>query len=131
MNWSEIKYFKPIEWGPLPDKVQPKLIYLLDAIREAYGKSITIHCSYATNGHSKKSWHYKGCAVDFHFNDEDYAAQFDCIRSFDDVGGIGAYMQWNHPGFHIDIRPERLYWTERNGLYIYDLSAVLEDVRGS
>ena len=39
-------------------------------------------------------------------------------------------MNWSHPGFHIDIRPQRLYWTERKGVYIYDLASVLEDLNG-
>ena len=39
-------------------------------------------------------------------------------------------MNWAHPGWHIDIRPTRLYWTERNGIYVYSLAAVKEDLNG-
>lgn len=136
MNWELVRHFKKSEWGQNADLVHPDLIFLLDEIRHQYDKKCHIHCAYATSGHSRKSWHYPKellgnmCgAVDFHFEDENYTAQFDLIRSFDIAGGIGYYNPsvWNHSGWHIDIRPNRLYWTERNGAYIYDLNAVIED----
>ena len=136
MNWNLIRHFKKSEWGQNADLVHPDLIFLLDEIRHQYDKKCQIHCAYATGGHSGKSWHYPKpslgnmCgAVDFHFEDENYTAQFDLIRSFDIAGGIGYYNPtiWNNSGWHIDIRPTRLYWTERNGVYVYDLNAVLED----
>lgn len=135
MDWQTVQHFKQHEWEPHSELVHPKLIYLIDAIRHEYEKKIFIHCAFAQSGHSKKSWHYKkdeldgmSGAVDLHFEEHDYRSQFDLIRSFDDVGAIGFYPHWSNPGFHIDIRPNRLYWTERNGIYIYDINAVLEDL---
>ena len=131
MDWDQVIHFKKSEWEPGADQVVPKLIFLLDAIRQAYGKPIHIHCAFAQKGHSSKSWHYKGGAVDFHFDDHDHLAQFHCIQAFEDVGGVGYYNPniWNHSGWHIDIRPTRLYWTQRGDTYIYSLQSVLEDVK--
>ena len=132
MDWSIVKHFTKGEWGIHPELVDTKLIFLLDAIRHEYGKACIIHCAWAKAGHSSKSYHYLGKAVDFHFEDNDHKRQFELISSFPEAGGIGYYGPgvWNHPGFHIDIRPQRLYWTERKGVYIYDLASVLEDING-
>lgn len=132
MDWSNVGHFTQKEWGNHSELVDPQLIFLLDAIRHEYGKPCIIHCAWASSGHSTKSYHYLGKAVDFHFEDNDYAKQFELISSFPEVGAIGFYGPgvWAHPGFHIDIRPVRLYWTERNGIYVYNLAAVKEDLNG-
>ena len=125
MDWSQIEFFTADEWGEGWENVDPNLIYLLDEIRSTYDKPIIIHCAFAQKGHSPKSQHYLGKAVDFHFKDSDYVAQYNLLRSYDVIGGLGAYMHWTHPGFHIDLRPNRLYWTaDRSGGYIYGQDAI-------
>lgn len=130
MEWKNIQHYVESEWSPHSEKVNPALIYLMDRIREIYGKKIFIHCAWANSGHSSKSQHYLGKAVDFHFEDDDYDRQFMIMDSIPVIGGIGAYLNtWNNPGWHLDIRPNRLYWRDLGGnVYEYGKEAVLKDI---
>ena len=129
VDWSKVKYFKSHEWGKEPDKAAPALVYALDRAREMARCPIIIHVCWAQDGHSDRSFHYTGQAVDFHFGDE-----ISCIRQFaalaaqPEFGAIGFYPHWDpRPGWHVDLRgwtDGRLYWVRQNGVYRYGVQAL-------
>lgn len=103
MNWSKVKHFTEKEnWGS-PSLMDYDLIYGLDALREYVGLPVIIHCGYATKGHSKKSWHYTGHAVDCHIENMSILDQYLAAERFG-FGGIGVYPYWVKPGLHLDTR---------------------------
>ena len=109
-----MRYFKKSEFVKDPDRLHPKIMPLMDDLRHLAGVPIHIHVAWNDGGHSKKSYHYKGMAVDFHFgkgkgilNPRKLTPleQFGAIRSIPEFCGIGYYPWWNAPGWHVDIRP--------------------------
>jgi uncharacterized protein YcbK (DUF882 family) len=83
-----------------------------------------IHEGYATDGHSDKSQHYEGNAVDFHADnitlEEAYVKLckiLDLLQLTDRVG-LGLYPDWNSPGFHLDLRGSRARWCYRDGIQL-------------
>lgn len=138
VDWSLAPHFVPGEWGPRVELVSPALIYEANAIREACGAPFIVLCSYATEGHSQKSYHYvfpdipgreRALAVDFRFGDApggrplSFERQFAHIAAREGVGAIGFYpfgfctrrgRKRMRPFWHIDLRPRdngrRLYW---------------------
>lgn len=129
VNWSQIRHFDRNEWPKDPSKVNPKLIYTMDDVREGAGVPVWIHVAYEEDGHSPNSYHYRGDAVDFHFGVSEkagkklsYLEQFVVLSQYP-FGAIGFYPFWNNPGWHVDLRPwgeRRLYWVRnRNGGYDY------------
>ena len=55
--------------------------------------------------HSPNSYHYKGLAVDGHFVGLSPIEVY-IIMSKMGVRGFGYYPDWQHPGFHFDLRPQ-------------------------
>jgi len=134
-QWKTIKHFNPKEkWGD-PEKMDYRLVWMLDRLREKIGKPIIIHCGYATDGHAENSYHYKGQAVDFHveggaFNFHEgwksVTLEFRNRRMDRKVFfmqekfwflGLGIYPHWNNPGFHLDLGPARSWWQNAEGGY--------------
>jgi len=123
-DWAKVKHFTPKEpWGNWR-KVQKKLIFGVDALREFAGKKFVIHNAYDQSGHSDGSYHYEGKALDGHFEGMHILDQFIVAMRFDQFNGIGVYLDWDHPGLHLDMRPfsARLMtnslWLRKNGKYI-------------
>lgn len=123
--WGQLRHFTIDEkWGD-PNKMNGLLLILLDHTRDLYGNIFTIHCGYATTGHSPKSQHYLGNAVDFHIvSDEPFADQvrrllqiFDLLQVSDRIG-LGIYPEWSHPGFHLDVRGRKARWGRIQGRYV-------------
>lgn len=129
--WSQIKNFKPYEFGKDYSKVSMDLIILLDRLRSQTGEPISIHCAYATDGHSDKSQHYKGLATDLHSEADDVIFLQEAKRL--GFTGIGYYPKWKpKPGFHLDIREGKpVYWySPSNGVYEYvSFNELLEYVK--
>lgn len=120
--WKSLRYFSPNEnWGS-PEKMNHKLLRKLDNLRHKVGHPIHINTGYATHGHSKRSEHYKGNAVDC--NCPNISLGEFWIRAVE-IGftGIGAYFDWNTLGLHLDLRPDkrRVFWIRENGIYKYHL----------
>jgi len=140
VDWSKVKHFSPTEWRKDPTKVSSELVYAADEVRDIAGKyypgvKFIIHVAWDDGGHSPKSYHYTGLAVDFHFSVPDnvtfpYSEQFALLSSMRVFGGIGFYPFWNHPGWHIDLRDRKptLYWTRIHGKYIYTLPDVIKTI---
>ena len=99
------------------------LIVLLKMLQDKMpiGTDIILH--YGVEGeHSKNSFHYKGMAVDLHF--ERYKQLIKTSELFEFIvnewiGGIGVYPHWNAPGFHLDIGPiGRMWYQNEKGEYL-------------
>ena len=135
-NWNEIKHFRREEFKKDPDKISPQLVKLMDGIREVSGFPIVIHVAWDDSGHAPNSYHYKGLAVDFHWvaslDRFPYLEQFLLLSQFREIGGIGFYPHWNHPGWHIDLRPStyRMLWfRDAKGKYHYELFNLFEELK--
>lgn len=104
-------------WGD-PDKINPKLIFLLDEMRDFAG--IPFKINYGTQGvHSPTSQHYYGNAIDGYFPGITIKEQFMIAIRFP-FTGIGLYPCWNNPGLHLDVRPQSykaLWWRDSGGAY--------------
>lgn len=131
-DWAAIRYFRPEEWRYDPEKVVPALVMLLSELRSRAGVPIVIHEAWADKGHSEKSYHYRGMAVDFHFEGNlSYLEQFAHIVALQ-FGGIGFYPGWHRPGWHVDLRAaqdSRLFWTRQRGEYKYGPNAIARVLR--
>ena len=119
--WKRLKYFNPKEsWGD-PERINPRLLILLDALREYIKVPIIIHCG--TQGkHSANSYHYKGMAVDCHAKGINLFDFYLAAERFY-FTGIGVYPEWNNPGLHLDIRPcdvgcPQARWGRVDGEYV-------------
>ena len=124
MDWSTVKYFRKEEWGKDPENVHPLLVHIVDEIRYLSGVPISIHVAWDDSGHSTKSYHYRNpsLAVDLHFQAGriSYTEQLQLFLAYKEIGGIGFYPSWAHPGWHIDLRQgQRLFWIQKNGVYNY------------
>ena len=124
MDWTTVKHFKKSDWGKDPEKVHPRLVQIIDEIREISGVPISIHVAYDYGGHSSKSYHYRdpALACDLHFKAGiiSYTEQLQLFLMYPEINGIGIYKEWKHPGFHVDLRqPPRLFWEQKNGVYNY------------
>ncbi len=123
-------------WGDIA-KVQWYHVIHLAQIRERlreYGCDwqMIIHGSYATSGHAPQSFHYKGLATDFRFHFKSrqpkYSLQFQydtlqdilSVLNLSHFCGLGAYPDWQLPGFHLDSRGWRARWIRVRGGYVYD-----------
>lgn len=124
-----MRYFKKEEFVKDPDKVDPSLIDTIDELRHIAGVPIHIHVAWSASGHSDKSYHYKGMAVDFHFAGLTHLEQWAYIRCFPNLRGIGFYPWWKNPGWHADLRSTELFWISRSeGEYIYSAEALVKEL---
>lgn len=106
INWGAVKYFTPDEnWGDV-SKINPRLVYLLNTLRDFVKKPIRIH-RYAYEPRDKGQ-HPLGNAADMHIEDMHIMDQFFAASRFN-FTGIGAYPNWNNPGLHVDCRPLEIY----------------------
>ena len=140
--WSSIEWFEESEWKQDPSKASLNLIRAMDLVREAtlrvkppHGVPIYIHECWAPDGHSPRSYHYTGQAVDFHFGPGlSYLEELLLLVKFNQFGGIGFYPKWKpRPGWHVDMRNYnsngRLYWFYHSALgYQYGASALAHAV---
>jgi len=127
--WKYIKkYFSPYEsWGNV-EELSGILLIGLKLIRHEINIPFIIHCGTQGN-HAKNSYHYRGLAVDGHFQTElPIWIQYDILENTLDnlqlknYTGIGVYPFWNNPGFHIDFRGYMARWGRidyNNGTYVY------------
>ncbi len=130
--WDYLKYFKPDpnKWGD-PSKMDGSLLLTMDALRAECSMPIVINCGYATSGHAKHSYHYKGMACDWHFllvpkTVDDFKDQVKLVLEacellqIDQFIGLGIYPYWHRPGFHLDVRGFKARWVrDKDNQYHY------------
>jgi uncharacterized protein YcbK (DUF882 family) len=101
--------------GKLPAHGMSKqLIELLEQIRAAFNKSITITSGYRCEKHNKevggakKSQHMDGIAADIKVTDVSaHEVHAYLLKHFDDkIGGLGKYKSWTH----VDCRSGKSRW---------------------
>lgn len=135
MIWNILDYFYQSEaWGD-HTKMNPIILFVMDKIRGMlpHGCRIKIHCGFADSGHSRKSEHYKGNAVDFHvvgltfLDAETLLMTYLHRKGLVNFVGVGLYPDWSNPGFHIDCRGSRASWGKINSTEGYvSYAAALE-----
>jgi len=120
----QLDNFTPYEnWGDA-SKVNGTLLLLLQEIRAYVGKSFVIHNAYEKGGHSEKSQHYIGNAVDFHIEGISFLNAIEeieeAIRFYqvEDHIGLGIYPDWYNPGFHLDVRGTKARWGRVGSTYV-------------
>jgi len=103
IDWEKVKHFKRTEaWGD-PDKINPLLVYSLDALREFTGRSIIINNAYRPD--DPGSTHKNGDAADIVIVGLPVMDQFLMAERTRLFAGIGVYPHWRRPGLHVDVRP--------------------------
>ena len=115
------KYFSRAELschccGGLPDGgMEPRLLSVLDAMRERIGKPCFISCAYRCPAHNAEvggvsnSQHVLGTAADFQLPDGWSVEELAQLAEECGADGIGCYS-W---GCHVDVRGYAARWDER------------------
>lgn len=100
--WNDMRYFSKSEkWGD-PDKMDSKLIYQIDYMRDYIDRPVHIHCGFEDR--NAIGYHPKGLAADLHIEGLSVFDQFILASRFG-FTGIGLYPIWNNQGLHVDMRP--------------------------
>ena len=136
-SWKHIIHFIPREFDDplIPNShqhISSQTVILLDKLRCILNRKIITHWKIGgcvdvngSHGHSDDSRHLVANgsdAVDFHIDTNMniwWQYNYVCQCGF---GGIGVYLWWKHPGFHVDcrLRSETLHWISRQkGQYEY------------
>lgn len=105
-DWESIEFFKQSEFNQ-PNKMEYHFINRLDQFRKMIGKPIIIHSSYR-EGDPKS--HGRGEAVDVHIVGISLLCAYVLASESGLFGGIGVYPNWNNPGLHLDMRPQKARW---------------------
>jgi hypothetical protein len=107
-----LTYFKPDEFDNF-QMMNSEFLLFIDSVRDKVAIRWKIKKDYATAGHSPTSMHYQGRAIDFKMlSDADLLSQashlLNCLCG--SVFRLGVYPGWNEPGFHLDNKPQNLFW---------------------
>jgi hypothetical protein len=90
-------------------------------------KPFIIHCGFSLIGHSPKSFHREGHAVDFHVKGIGLYTAWEIINKMWWMGGAGIYPNWKNPGFHVDLGHYRRWYKNKNGNYFNIKNGVFEE----
>lgn len=101
LAWSQYE-----ESGPGIDHVDVRLIVLLRDLDTYTGNDLMLHCVYDED-RAPENLHRQGLAADGHIHNMNLIDQYVCISRFP-FKGIGLYTAWNHPGFHVDLRKQKI-----------------------
>jgi len=122
--WDYLNHFSPQEnWGN-NRKVSGLILLPVNAIRDYCGWEFYVHNAYSPTGHTPSSYHYKGLAIDGHFNplipfDIQIVKVEEALYDLQlgDFMGVGLYPTWKNlstgeglPGFHFDARGFKARW---------------------
>ena len=105
--------------GQLPDDgMDPRLLDVLDAMREEIGAPLTLSCAYRCPAHNAEvggvpnSQHVQGCAADVLLPDDMTVDELAELAERCGADGIGRY--WSQGFVHVDTRGEWARWTEND-----------------
>ena len=128
-SWEMISdYFSPQDFGEdAYENVQDSFLRSIYKFRVAIDNPMIIHPNggYTTYGHSKRSYHYRGRAIDFHFIHKHVNLRRIIITAIRcGLYGIGIYPYWRpRPGgFHLDNRhPSKfeVWYRTKDNIYVY------------
>jgi len=127
------------EWFHLPDKMDPTFLMVLDVILHDADERLLITHSFSASGHSTRSFHYKGRAIDALPVGCTYTKLagkiHDAAKKRGIVIGLGLYPFWENkdpkskffgcprPGIHFDNgnrNGKSTYWhRDAKGIYHY------------
>lgn len=126
MDWSSVSYFIPQEFASpdAPDsyaKISPKLVYLLEAVRNYIGRPMHINSAYRTPAHNRKvggathSQHVLGTAADISTRGWTQEQRREFVRIVRGLGfgGIGIYPTF----IHVDVRANKVAWRKFGKAY--------------
>ena len=130
MIWEMLeRYFSPDEFGKgAREGMDDGFLAALYQFRVAIDNPIIIHDNggFSTDGHSPKSYHYQGRAIDFNFRHKRNISLRRFVVTAVKCGlyGIGMYPHWKPKpgGYHLDNRSGGLFniWSRnKKGLYTY------------
>ena len=130
MIFDQLEHFTEHEaWGDYT-RMNGTLLITLDYVRHYVDSRFHINCAYSNSGHSATGEHPKGNAIDFtipnmpiRFAYEKLVRSFYALQIVDRIG-FGLYLDWNTPGFHIDLRGTRARWGRIEGEYVAIQKAV-------
>jgi len=112
--FDHVMHFDETEkWGDTT-KMNGLLLLLVDALRRIVDSPFVIHCGYREG--SSEGEHALGNAVDFHIEwlelQDAYERVVSGLKELQvlDRVGLGVYRDWNHPGFHLDVRGKKARW---------------------
>lgn len=95
--------------------ISPKLIDLLQRVRDHFGKAVLINSAYRTETHNKKvggsaySQHKYGTAADINISGISSKKIADYVETLvPNTGGIGVYSSF----CHVDVRATKARWNE-------------------
>lgn len=112
---------RPLLLNPgILQNTKASIVNLMDDIAEALkpvNMSLSIHCLWESGGHVADSRHYQGIACDFHIvSNLGYFREIETLESVlkmmkvEHAVGLGLYPEWNHRGFHLDLRGTIARW---------------------
>ncbi len=97
-------------------KVDPRLIEVLESIRNHFGRRVIVTSGYRCAKHNKDvggaegSYHTRGMAADIKVEGIAPAIVADFAESvLEESGGVGRYKSWTH----VDVRAAKARWTRK------------------
>lgn len=130
ITWETInEYFDADEFGEGAHRgMDDAFLLSLYQFRVAMDLPILVHNNggFSVKGHSPKSYHYQGRAIDFHFKYPRNVSLRRVVVAAIKCGmyGIGMYPHWSPKpgGFHLDNRPAGMFniWSRnKDNVYTY------------
>lgn len=99
--------------------IDTDLVDKIQRLRDYTGMPITIISGYRTETYNEKcggarnSYHVKGMAVDIYCSGVKPMI-LALWSEFNDLGGVGIYLDRNQEFVHVDTRPNKYRWVNRN-----------------
>jgi len=116
VDWASVRYFKPFELACRCDcgheGIQPGLVYLLDRLREVYGKPLIVTSGYRCPQHNQRvsstgpsGPHTTGLAVDLGVSGREAVTVLRLALSLG-FTGIGVQQKGGGRFLHLDMVPD-------------------------
>jgi len=122
MIWDKLRYFNESEnWGDAK-KINGALLLVADELRHNIDRPIIILNAYSVDGHSDKSQHYTGNAIDFRISGmpffDAYRKTIEILKGLQILDRVGFGVYPDTKFFHLDLRGEKARWSRIDGEYL-------------